>query len=63
LWRPVGVPELVKVLALLGVGQYVIGSLDLLKLFWVSSFVGMVLHGEFAIGLLYFPFRTALLNS
>jgi hypothetical protein len=51
--RPVGVPELVKVLALLGVGQDVVGALDLLKLFSISRwFIWMMLKGKFAIGLL-----------
>jgi hypothetical protein len=60
--RPVGVSELVKVLALLGVGQDVVGALDLLELLWIATLVGMVLHSKFAIGLLHVPLGTALLE-
>jgi hypothetical protein len=50
---PVGVPELVKVLALLGIRQDVVGALDLFKLFSISRwFIWMMLKGKFAIGLL-----------
>jgi hypothetical protein len=62
LGRPVWVSELVKVLALLGVGQDVVGALDLLELLWIATLVGMVLHSKFAIGLLHVPLRTALLE-
>jgi hypothetical protein len=51
--RSIRVSELVKVLALLGVGQDVVGALDLLKLFSISRwFIWMMLKGKFAIGLL-----------
>jgi hypothetical protein len=58
----VRVPKLVKVLALLGVGQDVIGALDLLELLWIATLVGMVLHSKFAIGLLHVPLGTAFLD-
>ena len=60
--RPVRVPKLVKVLALLGVGQDVVGALDLLELLWIATLVGMVLHSKFAIGLLHVPIGTAFLK-
>jgi hypothetical protein len=41
LGRPFRVPELIKVLALLGIGQNVVGSLDLLELLWIATFVGV----------------------
>ena len=59
----VRVPKLVKVLALLGVGQDVIGALDLFKLFSISRwFIWMMLKGKFAIGLLHVPIGTAFLK-
>jgi hypothetical protein len=51
--RPVWIPKLVKVLALLRVGQNVVGPLDFLELLWITAFVGVVLHSKFAIGLLH----------
>jgi hypothetical protein len=60
--RPVGVPELVKVLALLGIGQDVVGALDLLELLWIATLVGVCFNSKFAIGLLHVPLGTALLE-
>jgi hypothetical protein len=45
-------PELVKVLAPLGIRQNVIGRLDLFELLWIATFVGMVLHSKFSVRLL-----------
>jgi len=47
-----GHPELVKVLAPLGVRQDIIGPLDLFELLWITTFVGMMAHGKFSVRLL-----------
>jgi hypothetical protein len=52
LGRRVRGPELIKVLALLGIAQDFIGLLDLSELLRVTAFVGVVLTGKFAIGFL-----------
>jgi hypothetical protein len=46
-----GRSKLVKVLALLGIAQDLIGLLDLFELLRVTAFVRVVLSGKFAIGL------------
>jgi hypothetical protein len=51
----VGCPKLVIVLTLLGVGEDLIGLLDLFELLSVTALVGVVLAGKFAICFLDVP--------
>jgi hypothetical protein len=50
LLRTVWCPKLVKILALLGVAQDLIGLLDLFELLGVTALVGVVFAGKFVIG-------------
>jgi hypothetical protein len=57
LWS-LGASKLVEVLALLGIGQDVVGALDLLELFSIPGwFVRVMLKGEFSVRLLYLIIR------
>jgi hypothetical protein len=55
LWRALRRPEAIKILALLGVREDLIGLLDLFELLSVTAFVGVVLAGKFVIGFLDDP--------
>ena len=60
--RSLGASKLVEVLALLGIGQDVVGALDLFELLWITAFVWVVLHSKFSVSLLDVSIRSSPLD-
>jgi hypothetical protein len=61
--RAVGRPKLIEILALLGIGQHLVRTLDLLELLRVTALVGMVFTGKFVVSLFNLTVRSSLGNS